>query len=97
MQPKTHKINPKELRDWCVCTVNIGSKNLINPKPPSFSISAASIIEVGVDASTWAYGNHIWKGKRGIFTAKATKSRIHKIGLSNCCGTSIAKSIADKL
>lgn len=31
-----------------------------SPKPPSFSKSAAKIIDPAVGASTWAFGSHRW-------------------------------------
>ena len=40
----------------------------INPKPPNFNKRPAKIIDPKVGASTWAFGNQIWKIKRGSFT-----------------------------
>lgn len=47
----------------------------IKAKPPIFNSSAAKITDPPVGASTWALGNHIWKGKRGNFTKKGAKRK----------------------
>lgn len=49
--------------------------NRISPKPPSFNISPAKIIEPLVLASTCALGNQKWIPKTGSFT----KNGINKI------------------
>jgi hypothetical protein len=47
------------------------------PYPPSFSRTAARIIEPATGASTWALGNHRWKKNNGSFTIKAKFIIIH--------------------
>jgi len=46
----------------------------MKPKPPSFSKIPAKITLPDVGASQWASGNQIWKGTKGIFTAKLKKN-----------------------
>jgi hypothetical protein len=50
----------------------------IKPYPPSFSKTPARIIEPTTGASTWAFGNHRWKLKRGSLTTKTSNIKTHR-------------------
>lgn len=52
--------------------------NFMIPKPPSFRSMAAKNTDPIVEASTWASGNHKWKGKTGIFIKKLKINKGHK-------------------
>ena len=56
----------------------IGIKNLIKPKSPIFKRRPANNTEPSVEASTWASGNQICKGKIGTFNDKGKKNIIQK-------------------
>jgi hypothetical protein len=46
----------------------------IRPYPPSFSRTAARIMEPATGASTWALGSHKCTENKGSFTKKANRS-----------------------
>ena len=47
------------------------------PYVPIFNKTPANITEIAVGASTWAKGNHVWKGKTGTLIAKPMNNAIH--------------------
>jgi len=51
----------------------------INPYPPSFSKTAARIIDPAIGASTWALGNHKCVENIGNFTKNPRIRNSHKI------------------
>lgn len=62
-----------------------------SPYPPSFSNTAAKIIEPATGASTCALGSQRWTVNMGNFTKNAIIINIHRIGWSfinveNCSG-----------
>ena len=56
----------------CACSGSSDSEILRRPYPPIFSSTPASITETAVGASVWASGSHVWTGKTGNFTRKAS-------------------------
>lgn len=53
------------------------------PYPPSFSRTAAKIIDPAMGASTWALGSHRWTPYKGILTMKAMMQANHRILLDH--------------
>lgn len=53
------------------------------PYPPSFSRTAAKIIDPAMGASTWALGSHRWTPYKGILTMKAMMQASHRILLDH--------------
>lgn len=53
----------------------------INPYPPSFSKTAAKIMDPATGASTWAFGSHKCVKNRGNFTINAITMIIHVTNL----------------
>ena len=79
MADKEAYTTPKELRvyirgvKYAEASGNKPREYLKKPKPPSFNKIPAKITDPAVGASQCASGNQIWKGIRGIFTAKEEK------------------------
>lgn len=53
------------------------------PYPPSFSRTAAKIMDPAMGASTWALGSHRWTPYKGILTMKAMMQANHRILLDH--------------
>lgn len=74
----------------------IGSRNMairIMPYPPSFSSTAARIIEPAIGASTWAFGSHRWTPYSGILIIKAIMQASHRMLLDHVGAIGVGFSI----
>jgi hypothetical protein len=69
-------MNPK-LKKTC-STTKIFFK-VKNPNPPNFNKTPAKIMEPIMGASTCAFGNQMWRKKKGNFTKKAKQMKKKKI------------------
>ena len=52
------------------------------PYAPTFKRTPANKMLPAVGASTWASGNHVWRGKRGTFIRKPNVN--NKNNISDC-------------
>jgi len=57
---------------------SVNGKKRIRPYPPSLSKTPAKIIEPTRGASTWAFGNQIWRKKIGNLTINTKEKEIIK-------------------
>lgn len=53
------------------------------PYPPSFSRTAARIMDPAIGASTWALGSHRWTPYNGILIMKAMMQANHRMLLDH--------------
>jgi len=63
-QINLNKADPIKLIDSTNLKIGVLLKNKdmrINPYPPNFNKTPANNIEPDTGASTWAFGNHMWK------------------------------------